>query len=96
MDLLVTYDVETTTPDGRRRLRRVAKYMEGYGQRVQYSVFEVVCGEAAYVRMLGELSLLIDTAKDSVRIYRLPKAALDEVVELGQAAPVDHRGPLIV
>jgi CRISPR-associated protein Cas2 len=41
MELLITYDVDTTTPAGTRRLRHVAKTCEGYGHRVQKSVFEV-------------------------------------------------------
>jgi CRISPR associated protein Cas2 len=32
--------LETVTREGRRRLRRVARVCEDYGQRVQYSVFE--------------------------------------------------------
>jgi len=51
MDLLVTYDVETVTPQGQRRLRKVAKICEAYGHRVQKSVFEVVCRETDKVRL---------------------------------------------
>jgi CRISPR-associated protein Cas2 len=40
MHVLVTYDVSTTDPAGRRRLRRIAKACLDYGQRVQNSVFE--------------------------------------------------------
>ena len=40
MEILVTYDVNTETAEGRRRLRRVAKVCERFGQRVQFSVFE--------------------------------------------------------
>lgn len=39
MLVLITYDVNTTTKEGRRRLRRVAKKCLNYGQRVQNSVF---------------------------------------------------------
>lgn len=42
MEFLVTYDADTTTAEGRRRLRRVAKTCESYGLRVQKSVFEIV------------------------------------------------------
>ncbi|MBI3966168.1 MAG: CRISPR-associated endonuclease Cas2, partial [Chloroflexi bacterium] len=40
MEVLVTYDVATESVEGQRRLRRVAKVCEAYGQRVQKSVFE--------------------------------------------------------
>ena len=41
MYVLVTYDIQTTTPEGRRRLRHTAKACLDYGQRVQFSVFEL-------------------------------------------------------
>ena len=41
MMVLVTYDVRTSEPGGAARLRRVAKACRDYGQRVQYSVFEI-------------------------------------------------------
>jgi len=40
MNILITYDVSTVTPQGRKRLRQVAKACEAYGQRVQKSVFD--------------------------------------------------------
>ena len=55
MEILVTYDVETITREGQRRLRRVAKVCEGMGQRVQKSVFEVVCTPAELVLLEAEL-----------------------------------------
>jgi|GEM_PF-2135478 len=39
MNILITYDVSTVTPQGRKRLRQVAKACEACGQRVQKSVF---------------------------------------------------------
>ena len=42
MMVLITYDVETSTEGGARRLRRVAKACMDYGMRVQNSVFECV------------------------------------------------------
>jgi CRISPR-associated protein Cas2 len=39
LNILITYDVSTVTPQGRKRLRQVAKACEAYGQRVQKSVF---------------------------------------------------------
>ena len=48
MLVLVTYDVNTETADGRRRLRKVAKVCVDYGQRVQNSVFECLLDAAQY------------------------------------------------
>lgn len=96
MDLVVTYDVDTTTPEGERRLRRVAKVCEAYGHRVQKSVFEVVIRDADKVRLVAALQGTIDHAHDSVRIYRLPTGALDDVEHLGRGRLVDPRGPLVI
>jgi len=96
MDLLVTYDVETATPAGQRRLRKVAKICEAYGYRVQKSVFEVVCSETDKVRMIAALQQTIDPTQDSIRIYRLPAHALDNVEHLGKPRLVNPRGPLVI
>lgn len=96
MDLLVTYDVETATPQGKRRLREVAKICESYGHRVQKSVFEVVCQEADKVRLIAKLHAAIDSAQDSIRIYRLPARALDDVEHLGRPRAIEPRGPFVI
>ena len=96
MDLLVTYDVETVTPQGQRRLRMVAKICEAYGHRVQKSVFEVVCRETDKVRLTASLQEIIDPTQDSIRIYRLPIHALDDVEHLGRPRLIDPRGPLVI
>lgn len=96
MDLLITYDVETATPEGRRRLRRVAKICEAYGHRVQKSVFEVVCQDRDKVRLTAALLNAIDQEHDSIRMYQLPIRALDDVEHLGTPREVDPRGPLVI
>lgn len=96
MDLVVTYDVNTTTPAGQRRLREVAKICEGYGHRVQQSVFEVVCRDTDKVRLVAALAATIDPHRDSVRIYRLPAVALDEVEHLGAPRQMAPRDPFIL
>jgi CRISPR-associated protein Cas2 len=96
MDLVVTYDVDTTTPEGERRLRKVAKICEAHGHRVQKSVFEVVCREADKVRLIASLQSVIHPGQDSIRVYRLPTGALDEVEHLGRPRAVDPRGPFVI
>jgi CRISPR-associated protein Cas2 len=96
VDLLVTYDVDTTTKAGEARLRRVARICEGYGHRVQQSVFEVVCQETDKLRLIAALHTVIDHAQDSIRLYRLPARALDEVEHLGIPREIDPRGPLVI
>ena len=71
MLILVTYDVNTETESGKKRLRKVAKRCVKYGQRVQNSVFECVLDEAQYKLMQHQLLSLIDAEKDSLRFYNL-------------------------
>lgn len=73
MQILLTYDVETVTPQGRKRLRQVAKVCTDYGQRVQNSVFELNIDPATLVTIKSKLHGIIDPEKDSIRIYNLGK-----------------------
>lgn len=71
MYVLVTYDVETMTSDGQRRLRQVARQCLNYGQRVQNSVFECSVSPAQFTELRLKLSDIIDHKKDSIRFYFL-------------------------
>lgn len=95
MQLLVTYDVSTTSREGRRRLRRVARVCTDFGQRVQKSVFECSVDERQLIVLRSRLLDEIHLAEDSLRLYRL-LGAFDEVVEhYGQDRRIDFDGPLI-
>ena len=89
MDLLITYDVDTTTRKGMRRLAKVAKVCEGFGVRVQDSVFECRLSAAALVRLTGELSELIDPHADSVHLYRFAGSLADARISLGRRVDRD-------
>ena len=71
MLVLVTYDVSTESGAGRRRLRRVAKVCQNYGQRVQKSVFECVVDPAQWVKLRRDLMTEADGVEDSLRFYFL-------------------------
>ncbi|MFI2712159.1 CRISPR-associated endonuclease Cas2 [Micromonospora sp. NPDC018662] len=92
MEYLVTYDVDTTTPEGQRRLRRVAKICEGYGIRVQKSVFEVACTTAQLPTFRQKLSDTISHTTDDIRLYRLTAGTLQQVERLGIAQLAPHHG----
>ncbi|MGH3796758.1 MAG: CRISPR-associated endonuclease Cas2 [Pseudonocardiaceae bacterium] len=96
MELLLTYDVDTTTREGERRLRRVAKACEGYGYRVQKSVFEIVCNPAQRLLLEAQLLDIIDPALDSVRIYHLTRSTFRTARHLGAAVDPTHDGPMII
>jgi CRISPR-associated protein Cas2 len=96
MELLITYDVETITPEGQRRLRQVAKVCEGIGYRVQKSVFEVVCTPTQRLQLEARLRDTIDPRTDSIRIYQLDRGTFGQAKHLGAATQPPHQRPLIV
>ncbi|GFR37851.1 CRISPR-associated endoribonuclease Cas2 [Insulibacter thermoxylanivorax] len=95
MLVLITYDVQTSSPDGARRLRRVAKVCQNYGQRVQHSVFECIVDAAQLTKLKLELMELIDHEKDSLRIYRLGNKYRNKVEHIGAKPALDLEGTLI-
>lgn len=74
MFYVISYDIV----DDKRRLQ-VAKTLEGFGTRVQYSVFECLLTEDQFDVLIKRLRSLIDPATDSIRSYRLCNACLDEI-----------------
>ena len=82
---LITYDVNTETAEGRRRLRRVAKLCVDYGQRVQNSVFECLLDAAQYASLKARLIAEIDPDQDSLRFYLLGNAYRQKVEQAGRA-----------
>lgn len=95
MLVLITYDVNTETPEGRRRLRQVAKQCVNYGVRVQNSVFECHMDAALARKVKAILEKLIDTEKDSLRLYYLGNNFKNKVEHLGVARGVDVTEPLV-
>lgn len=96
MMVLVTYDVNTTSPEGRNRLRRVAKVCESYGQRVQNSVFECLVDPAQWAKLRARLIKEMDEKEDSLRFYFLGKNWRPRVEHVGAKPSYDPEGPLIV
>jgi CRISPR-associated protein Cas2 len=96
MLVVVAYDVNTETEQGRRRLRRVAKVCENCGQRVQNSVFECLVDAAKWVQVRGHLLSEIDGDSDSLRFYFLGDNWKRRVEHVGAKPSYDPQGPLVV
>ncbi len=96
MLVLVTYDVHVSGPGGQRRLRRVAKACRDFGQRVQYSVFEIDVDPAQWTALRARLEALIDPAVDSLRYYDLGANWKRRIEHVGAKPSLDLDGPLIV
>lgn len=96
MLVLVTYDVNLTSAGGARRLRRVARACQDFGQRVQFSVFEIEVEPAQWTRLRARLEGEIDPALDSLRFYFLGSNWQRRVEHVGAKPATDLNGPLIV
>ena len=96
MLIIVTYDVSTETPEGRRRLRRVAKVCERVGQRVQKSVFECQIDQMQYEALERDLLAEIDLERDNLRFYRLTEPHELRIKQYGVFRSLDFEGPLLV
>lgn len=95
MHVIVSYDVETTTREGRRRLRKVAKACKGYGIRVQFSIFECSVGPTQIVLLRAALLDIIDPEHDSLRFWYLSEDDAQKTEHHGVRQPLDPDGPLI-
>lgn len=95
MVVLVTYDVATTTEEGRRRLRRVAAACLDFGQRVQNSVFECNVSWEQWARLRLRLLREVEIEEDSLRFYFLGNKWRRRVEHHGVNPSVDLEGPLI-
>lgn len=96
MMVLVSYDVSTATPGGEKRLRRIAKACRDWGQRVQYSVFEIELEPAQWVELRQRLCDLIDPSVDSLRFYQLGAKWENRVEHVGAKPAMNLNGALVV
>ena len=96
MLVLVSYDVSFEDPEGKRRLRRIAKICENYGQRVQYSVFECVVTPAQWAMLRHRLLEAYDEDRDSLRFYFLGKNWQRRVEQHGVGAGYDPETDVLI
>ncbi|MDE7375969.1 MAG: CRISPR-associated endonuclease Cas2 [Muribaculaceae bacterium] len=96
MYVLITYDVNTSSENGQKRLRQVAKCCKDFGQRVQNSIFECLIDGSDFVRLKTKLLGLIDTDLDSIRIYQLGKNYQTKIEHHGAETSFEIEGELII
>ena len=87
--VLVIYDIVNN-----KRRTKLAKYLQGYGFRVQKSAFEAMIPERLYRKLADEIPGMIDKEEDSVRIYRI--IGKGEVLMLGRTEDVTWEDVIIV
>ncbi len=93
--VLITYDVSTVSSGGKKRLRKVAKECQNYGQRVQNSVFECNLDASQFAALKFKLADIIDKNQDSLRFYQLGKNYKTKVEHIGIKESIDLDSPII-
>lgn len=96
MLVLITYDVNTETAEGRKRLRKVAKQCTNYGRRVQNSVFECIMDNAQSITLKASLEDIIDESVDSLRLYYLGNKYQTKVEHIGVERGISADDTLIL
>lgn len=96
MLVLITYDVNTENPAGRKRLRQIAKQCVNYGQRVQCSVFECLLDAAQCRDLQAKLCRIMDSEKDSLRFYYLGNQYEKKIEHFGCKSTYLPEEPMII
>ena len=76
---VIVYDI---TCDKRRK--KVSDLLEGYGQRVQYSVFECILSQSKYSELQKRLRKQVKSSEDSIRVYPLSKHTFNQIETWGE------------
>lgn len=93
MLILICYDVSTVEKAGQKRLRRIARACQDYGQRVQNSVFECRVNKIQWLILRERLLCEIKVDEDSIRFYFLDYDV--HIEHHGRKKPVNFEDPLI-
>lgn len=96
MMIIISYDVSTIDPEGRKRLRKVAKECQNHAQRVQNSVFEADLDYSTFLKLKEKLINIIDKDKDSLRFYYLGNNWERRVEHIGSKETYNPEGVIII
>ncbi len=82
MLVVVVYDI----PNDKRRTK-LSNFLEGYGRRVQLSVFECFLSLEQMRQLYGKVKKLVEPVEDNVRFYWISEEAVSRVLVIGGEAP---------
>lgn len=91
MLVLVVYDI----PDDKRRTK-LATFLEGYGRRVQYSVFECFLSLQEMRKLRDQVQRRVKESEDNVRFYWISEEAISQVLTIGSLPPEEPPDTYIV
>lgn len=78
MFYVICYDIVND-----KRRRRIVKYLESYGVRIQYSVFESELNKNQLGKLIKGLKKEMDKKNDSIRIYALCAECRKQIMSIG-------------
>ncbi len=93
---VLAYDISTESKAGEKRLRKMAKICENYGQRVQKSVFEFQVEEKKFLQLKNEVLKNMKEDEDAVRIYRILEPRDKNVEEYGTFEAIDYEEDTLI
>jgi len=96
MYVIIGYDVNTMSAEGRKRLRKVSKACQNYGQRVQNSLFECCIDYGTFLKLKNELEKIINKETDSLRYYYLGNNWEKKVEHVGAKPSYNPQDILII
>ncbi|MUG97252.1 CRISPR-associated endonuclease Cas2 [Scytonema sp. UIC 10036] len=82
MLVLVVYDI----PNDKKRTK-LSNFLEGYGRRVQFSVFECFLSLEEMRQLYEQVKKLVKPAEDNVRFYWISQEAVSRVLTIGGETP---------
>lgn len=90
---LVTYDISDA-----KRLRNIHKLMRGYGEWLQYSIFQCQLNDIAHAELIADLDLLINHNMDHVLLFDLGKThtVKPKITSLGKPYLTPDKSPIII
>lgn len=88
---VIAYDI----PDDARRVK-LARLLDGYGDRVQYSVFEALVEENDLPELKERVAGLIDPKTDRVRMYFICGACATKIEDIGQQGGKPFDSPDVI
>lgn len=88
MHLVAAYDISDP-----RRLTKVAGIMKDYGERIQYSVFEMEISSDRFTQLVRRVSAVLDPDADGVKYFEICERCLAAAIRLGRHAALGSDEP---
>lgn len=89
--VIFAYDIRSN-----KRRRKVAKLLESYGERVNYSVFELFIRPKQIDQIVKKVNEIIQPKTDIVLVYKLCKKCINNRIEMGRLYDQHSNSTLVI